>query len=271
MESASGPFGNFVQPRIVFEGRGVIVAAKPPGMHCAPAAQPGTLCSWLFGLRPELGLVAGRGRDEGGLLHRLDSATSGLVAFATSDEAFDFMEAEAAAGKFVKSYLAACDTGGGGLMGSKPFLGKPDKIDGEAWSEATRKSKLRELSSMLGGSRISCRFKPYGPGAAKVACTSPEIEPSPGSKRRWTEAVYSTRVVSCGVSGEGLSVGLELTRGFRHQIRAQMAWLGLPLRGDPVYGEGGGVLHLLAWRLAFDAPDGSGFVAVALDQKASCH
>jgi 23S rRNA pseudouridine1911/1915/1917 synthase len=49
--------------------------------------------------------------------------------------------------------------------------------------------------------------------------------------------------------------GLSLARGFRHQLRCHLAWIGLPIRGDALYGGGGtGPLALKAQGLAFFDP-----------------
>lgn len=257
-------FDSVREPRIVFEGRGVVVAAKPAGMHCAPAGVAGTLCDWMFGQRPKIASIAGRERDEGGLLHRLDSATAGLVAFAASDGAFEAMRACAAAGRFAKGYLALCEPGGYGLAGSKPLLGWPEGAAPQAWAEASRRMDLKAIAATLEGSSIRCRFRPFGPGAARVACGSAESMESLDQRKRWTDDWYSTAVRGCEPSDGTILADLLLTRGFRHQIRAQMAWLGLPLCGDEVYGEGQGPLRLLAYTLEFDAPDGSGRMTVEL-------
>ncbi len=53
--------------------------------------------------------------------------------------------------------------------------------------------------------------------------------------------------------------------GRRHQIRVHLAWIGHPIVGDPLFaskGEAAGRTLLHAWRLAFDAPDGTGRITV---------
>ena len=41
---------------------------------------------------------------------------------------------------------------------------------------------------------------------------------------------------SASLSAPSLEIRVALARGFRHQIRAQLAWIGLPIMGDPLYG-----------------------------------
>jgi 23S rRNA pseudouridine1911/1915/1917 synthase len=261
------------EPRIVFEGGGIIVVAKPAGMHCAPtgspegdaAGDPSTLCAWLFGLRPTAAAIRGRGKGEGGLLHRLDAPTSGLVAFASDEDAFAAVIAAAGAGKFVKRYRALGVPVGSGLLGSKPESIAPAGVDASTWSRCLRGSDLRRISDMLSGTAVESRFRPYGPGAARVACSSPDSTPSGGGKA-WTRDAYRSDIAEARPYKDGVLAEIELSRGFRHQVRAHMAWLGLPLEGDRTYGDGEpGELRLRAYRLSFPAPRGGGTIVVDLD------
>jgi len=262
-------FKPITEPRIVFDEGGVIVAAKPAGMHCAPAGETGTLCSWLFARRPEAALVGGRCNGEGGLLHRLDAATSGLVAFASDEDAFASMLASGKTGNFQKCYRALGTPSVTGLLGSKPESMAPPGADVALWRASLRRADAGRLADMLSGISISSRFRPYGPGAVRVACAATEadqvINDGKGGKA-WTRDTYRTEIGTARPFHGGVLAEARLVRGFRHQIRAHMAWLGLPLEGDSVYGDGaGGPLRLRAFRLSFPAPRGGGLVEVDLD------
>ncbi len=256
------------EPRIVYERGGIIVAAKPAGMHCAPGGESGTLCSWLFSSRPEIARVAGHAADEGGLLHRLDSATSGLVAFASDNASFEAMARAASAGGFRKTYRALGVPGMGGLLGSRPLSASPDNVDIRIWEAALRTGKTGVLAAMLADTRVSSRFRPYGPKSSRVACAVPDDAPAGrNGGKAWTKAVYTSDFGPARSHGDCVFVEVVLTRGFRHQIRAQMAWIGLALKGDCVYGDSdeGGILHLQASRLEFDLPRGEPSVVIDLD------
>lgn len=279
-------FYPIAEPRVVYAVDGVIIVAKPAGMHCAPSgrgdpAVPGdTLCDWLFERYPATAAVGGRGRGEGGLLHRLDGATSGLVAFAEDDASFAAMSAAAASGAFVKTYRALCLPAPVGLAGSRPELYAPPGTDPDRWRSCLLRGDASALSSMLAGRAIESRFRPYGPGAARVACAA--IGQEPGSRAKdWTRDPYRSDVVSARPLASGILAEVRLTRGFRHQVRAHMAWLGLPLEGDGLYGDGGsgggvfddGVfddeateLRLRAFRLSFPSPRGGGPVVVDISE-----
>ncbi len=78
--------------------------------------------------------------------------------------------------------------------------------------------------------RIESRFAPRGPGRRMVRVV-PE-----GAPRNATRQVYRTEAeVTCTRPGRAL-VRASLTRGFRHQVRAHLSFLGLPIFGDPLYG-----------------------------------
>ncbi len=267
------------EPRIVFEGDGVIVAAKPAGMHCSPSGSPKgspagspsgdevTLCAWLYERRPAAAAIRGRGKGEGGLLHRLDAATSGLVAFAADEEAFAAAIAAAGAGEFKKRYRALGLPAGSGLLGSKPDSVAPEGVDAAAWSRCLRGADLRRLSDMLAGTAVESRFRPFGPGSVRVACAAADAVPA-GSGKAWTRDEYRSDFLAARPYKDGVLADIELSRGFRHQVRAHMAWLGLPLAGDSVYGDGeAGELRLRAYSLSFPSPRGGGTIVVELDDE----
>jgi 23S rRNA pseudouridine1911/1915/1917 synthase len=65
--------------------------------------------------------------------------------------------------------------------------------------------------------------------------------------------------------GDHCLVSLRLETGRTHQIRVHLAWLGIPVVGDRIYGERrnelGAPRQLLhAWRLSFDRPGGRGTI-----------
>lgn len=253
-----------------------LALAKPASMHCAgPSGGPGpesggeTLVAWAFARFPELASVTGRGKGEGGLIHRLDSDTAGLVLFARDQEAWLSIQEAAARGAFVKSYWALGLPGDGGLSGSRPHLRAPDGTEPGAWAALLRRRDLDGLAHALRGSAIAGRFRPYGPGAARVACAMAEDPAAQrgagGSGKAWTAETYRSEVEAAEARAPGILAEVRLSRGFRHQVRAHFAWLGLSLAGDALYGDGGpGGLALRAFRLSFPDPDGGAPVVLSL-------
>ena len=93
--------------RIVHADAFVIVADKPAGMpsHPLKPGETGTAANGLVGRFPELVLV-GPSQREGGLVHRLDTDTSGLLLAARTNGAHQALRAQFTARTVEKGYLA---------------------------------------------------------------------------------------------------------------------------------------------------------------------
>ncbi len=110
---------------IVLETEDVVIASKPAGQPTAPLSgeERGTLANALVARYPEMAEV-GFGRREPGLLHRLDTQTSGLVIAARNAQAFERLRRALAAGELDKRYLAvvaAAELGESGVV-DQPLL-----------------------------------------------------------------------------------------------------------------------------------------------------
>jgi len=93
--------------RIVHADLHLVVADKPPGMpsHPLKPGETGTAANALVGRFPELARV-GPAPREGGLVHRLDTDTSGLLLAARTEAAHAMLRAQFSARKVEKGYLA---------------------------------------------------------------------------------------------------------------------------------------------------------------------
>lgn len=268
-------------PRVVRADPDFLAVSKPAGMHTAPATagepDPSSpdLASWVFERHPEIRGIRGRDRGEGGLLHRLDRETSGLVLFARTEESFRALSAAAASGLFRKDYILRARPSRPGLPGSRPLRTAPGGVDPEAWDafldRGTPPGALggtgcapgaaEGLRGLLAGALdsgrpvfVESRFRPFGPGAARVACAAADADLG-RSRGDWGLETYRTDILETGRTGSVLEVRVSLTRGFRHQVRAHLAWIGLPLEGDGLYGGGEGErLALHAAALDFPRP-----------------
>jgi 23S rRNA pseudouridine1911/1915/1917 synthase len=260
-----------LEPQVIFEDPSFLAVYKPPRMHSSPGLGAGDLCAWVFELYPEaaeFGGLARRSRAEGGLLHRLDYETSGLVLFARDPAAFEILLGQQESGAFRKEYLALCSASTAEFPeGSLPRRGLPGGVGAQAWAAARAKGKLLGLAALLGAAsasqaeppRLSSSFRPFGPRGSRVACLNPGEE-----RGGRVLPVYSSDILAASprpLSREGLEAALALElrvgicRGFRHQIRAQLAWIGLPIYGDVLYGgESDHRLRLYAVSLAFEHP-----------------
>ena len=93
--------------RIVHADQHLVVADKPAGMpsHPLKPGETGTAANALVGRFPELAGVGPAAR-EGGLVHRLDTDTSGLLLAARTEAAHAMLRAQFAARTVEKGYLA---------------------------------------------------------------------------------------------------------------------------------------------------------------------
>jgi len=216
-----------------------LVVDKPGGIPTVPLdaqhRDEPTLLSQLARDYPEVALPMGRKACEGGVLHRLDTATCGLVLVARDRQAFAFLDKAQCENRFIKTYTAG-SSGCTVLKGFPPFPGCYDLADGSP----------REITS---------GFRSYGPGRKAVrpltACSS-DVSMAKGGQQEYKTMV---RLMGSGYLGEKLFV-CRLCKGFRHQVRCHLAWAGYPLVGDALYG--GQVsdtgLHLVSVTLEFPDP-----------------
>jgi 23S rRNA pseudouridine1911/1915/1917 synthase len=224
---------NALSPYIVGEARDFLLVYKPPRMHTASnkggeeAGLTGggeTLSSWTAALFPGILELPGRKEGEGGLIHRLDYETQGLVLFARTREGLDALLAQQEEGQIFKEYSALASPPARELPGFPPRPpGLSTALEAEAW----------EPPFLL---CIESPFRAWGKGRTAV-------RPAFSGKGRRELATdrgkaYRTQILEIRrpESRRTLSFRLGLVRGFRHQIRSHLAWLGFPILNDALYG-----------------------------------
>lgn len=175
----------------------VLVVEKPAGVPTAPLKQgeKNTLANALVGHYPELAGV-GYGPREPGLLHRLDTGTSGLVVVARSQRVFEVLRDALREGKLHKKYLLLCASEGLPDVGTieHPLANHP-------------KDEKRVL-----------------------AC----VHPRDVMRYRPRPAETEFRVLER--AGTWALVEAVAKKALRHQIRAHFESIGHPLAGDALYG-----------------------------------
>jgi 23S rRNA pseudouridine1911/1915/1917 synthase len=122
------------QPLTVrFEHAEVLVVEKPAGQPTAPLrpGELGTLANALIARYPKT-LGVGHQPREPGLLHRLDTQTSGLVVVALSARAFKTLSRALGTERLTKRYLAIVEGG----------LAKEGSIDWPLGPDPTRKGRV---------------------------------------------------------------------------------------------------------------------------------
>jgi len=199
-------------PYIIEETNDFAVVFKPPRMHSAPLAKKegGTLLDWFKAreqaLSPQISVH---------LMHRLDFDTHGLVLFAKNMKSFEFFKELQDKGGFVKEYSAVCTV----APNASSVPGFPPLPALAAHAPSPENPLI-----------IESYFRPFGPGRKLVR---PVIEEGKKSKEiaKDNGGFYRTEIT--GINGNVFS--LRLKRGFRHQIRCHLCWIGHPILNDPLY------------------------------------
>jgi 23S rRNA pseudouridine1911/1915/1917 synthase len=215
-------------PHILDETDDYAVVIKPPRMHCAPhgRGEKETLLDWYAAFFPAMLKLRAKKEGEGGLLHRLDYETQGLVLFAKNQRSFDFFAKEQEAGLFVKEYHALCEKRVPGAL-----AGFPPPPEHAPLSADTSHFLQPQNTPFM----IESFFRPFGPGRKEVRPVAPEKKYAEIAKDRGE--TYKTHLLDFSqIEGNLFSFTLRITRGFRHQIRCHLSWLGFPILNDPIYG-----------------------------------
>lgn len=173
----------------------VVVVEKPAGQPSAVlrAGDSGTLANALVGRYPEMAEV-GYSKREPGLVHRLDTGTSGLLVAARSPAAFLALREGLKQGALEKRYLAIVPVG--------------------------LRSQAGTFSSWLG----------THPRDRRRVVAASGTDGLRAAERRTTH----WRVIR--ENGPWQLLELLVSSAYRHQIRAHLAAMGVPIAGDVLYG-----------------------------------
>jgi 23S rRNA pseudouridine1911/1915/1917 synthase len=236
----NGPFwiAPTLEPYLAADTASYLIAYKPPRIHTAPLQkeEDATLLAWVAALYPEVLCIKGRKENEGGLLHRLDYETQGLVLIAKTQHSLESLLEQQEKEMFIKEYDAV-------------FCVNSDTVKPQPGFPAYTEIPLQE-------NRIVSAFRAFGEGGKSVRPVLADTE----------KPVYCTEILSHSTVEDKELLHLRIARGFRHQIRCHLAWIGKPILNDALYGGGdagdnsdggnnGKYLALRASSLSFYDPD----------------
>lgn len=216
---------------VLYEDAHLVAVAKPGGMPTHPLrpGERGTVANGIVARFPECAAASVDSR-EGGLAHRLDTATSGVLIAARSREVWLALRRVLGSEGCEKTYLAE-------VRGAPP-------TDGRIAAPIGRRGRRGAAVRVGGGGRR--------PQDAVTSWTVVERRPN-------GTAGVPGMVGSAGPdAAETVTSLLEvrLHAGRPHQVRAHLAAAGHPLVGDPLYGGApeDAALHLHAWRVRLAHP-----------------
>lgn len=204
------PLKDRVTVHVVCSDDDFLVIYKPSKMHSAPLKNMGSHKNHLDAFSkianeyPEILKINSQNPIEGGLIHRIDYETSGLLLIARTQHAYDNFYSQQKLGHFIKYYYAETYAK---FVQPIPFL-------------------------------ISSYFRPYGKNRKKVEPVfenaSFYAKKKAGTKQYTTEIIFAKKHMKqdnffC------TQIICKIREGYRHQVRAHLASIKCPIINDPLY------------------------------------
>lgn len=213
-----------------------LVADKPAGLPTAPLHDDDdSALTQAVALFPQIAAVTGKKAVEKGLVHRIDTATRGLVLVAATDAWYDFLADAQRRGNFRKWYRATVDAIPDAASRLGGFPAPPVRFMPAAGATVTVQSSFRNY------------------GTHHHAVRPVNRQSGRAAQKKSVGAVYRTTITA----QDEQNVICTITAGYRHQVRCHLAWIGLPVQNDPLYNpactDGGtaGKLAFTAYKIAF--------------------
>ncbi|CAG0962407.1 Ribosomal large subunit pseudouridine synthase D [Anaerolineae bacterium] len=214
---------------ILYEDADLIVVNKSAAMIVHPAAghREGTLVNALLAHCPNLNVG---GVERPGIVHRLDSETSGAMVVAKNDAAMRDLQTQFKSRRVKKTYLALVE----GIV--KPPRGK---IDAPIGRDPKHRQKMAVVTQ----------------GKTRASVTLYRTLANLGSTRSHPERSEA----KSKDAGKYTLVEAQPQTGRTHQIRVHLAFLGFPIVADALYGKRKNAFGLTrqflhAWKLEFTLP-----------------
>ncbi len=201
--------------QVLAEDENLLAVLKPCGVHSAPMPKSDTLpqnesneivlAAEVMDQYPDVAKVSGHKINEGGLLHRLDYGTSGILLFAKNQTAFDEAKRAWSEQKISKIYLT--------------WVSGDFDI-----SHSLTYGKDIQVSVLLGHDEKS-----------KKRMRAASLKDQRGIRGTPQKTVTSISELHVLNEGPTTLLGIALHTGVMHQIRAVLSAMGHPILGDETY------------------------------------
>jgi len=213
-------------PYIIEETQDFAVVYKPPKMHTTVKTQElyresnenefNTLFEWYKNQSGKNKFIK--------LLHRLDFETHGIVLFAKNEKCYNFLKQAQDEGEFIKEYSAEC------YLSDLLINDSHSSLPGFPEPPVFTSDNISPEKTFV----VESYFRPFGPGRKSV-------RPVTGNGKKHKETAkdkggfYRTEIIKINNN----IITARIKRGFRHQIRCHLCWIGVPIKNDPLYSAGG--------------------------------
>jgi 23S rRNA pseudouridine1911/1915/1917 synthase len=203
--------------KVIEEEENYLVVYKPSCLPTVPLKNDTklTLLEIVSETYADVTSFEGYSSWENGVLHRLDTKTSGIVLIARNKPSFDYFLNLQKTGVFKKEYLATSN------IECKTI---------ESFGDYPYQDPLYDGNGVC----IKSYFRYYGKGRKMVLPVLDSYNMAALKKTTGTE--YETFIKYEETVGTMQKFRCSLTAGFKHQVRSHMAWSGHPLIGDEIYG-----------------------------------
>ncbi|MDR0965871.1 MAG: RluA family pseudouridine synthase [Myxococcales bacterium] len=183
---------------VLYEDTALVVLDKPAGVpaHALDASDRGSLAGALIARYPECAWASPDAPFEGGIAHRLDTETSGVILAARTPQTYQALRERFACRRIEKRYAA--------LVGGLP----------------TERGEIA----------LPIAHHPTDP-KRMVACADEALQ----ARLKAREALTRYTLQAWHADDFAL-LDVEIPTGVRHQIRVHLASIGAPIAGDRLYG-----------------------------------
>lgn len=202
---------------IIFENDDFAVLNKKQGIPTAPLKiDDFSVLTEFLSTREMTEHITGKKAVEAGLLHRLDTATSGIILIAKRQKIYDALQHMQELDLIEKEYTAICDFLPQTIL--KPCFPKADSLH------------------LPYSFDISSYFVPFGKGAKKVKAIF-DLTSYLSKKKHKTQLKkpYITHITISNYEKGDIICTCRLTQGYRHQVRCHLSSIGMPIKGDGLY------------------------------------
>ncbi|NIZ40867.1 pseudouridine synthase [Entomospira entomophila] len=204
-----------VEPAVLYQDHDIVLLYKPHGMHTVIQSPEESASLESFWRSSEL---ANTNLPDTGLIQRLDYVTAGMILGARTQESYEILSIMGKNLQIQKEYLALC------RKAEAYFL--PEGYSLDKWMELL---SSRQTWSIAVHSRFVYRER--GRTAVRLVLES--------SKSKHASMPYETNIelLQYDENEKQYLVRACIKKGYRHQVRATLHAIGLPIIGDELYGD----------------------------------